>query len=129
MSSNKARNKSFLRILVQSLLASNIGYTVFLLPLLGYIFPKRIPLTLMNIIAFTVVDTMAGLFLAGLAYLFIKKAKLKKSSAFGISIVILWALYWIPASLKSLNLLMIGLDGLAALITWLVILVFQKIWK
>ena len=63
------------------------------------------------------VDTLAGLALGIFIYILSMKTKLNVNYASGASIIILWLLFWLPAATINFELLIIGLDGVAATIT------------
>jgi len=117
------------RILCQSVVASNVGYTLFLLLALGLIYPDRVPITIPNLVAFAAVDTVAGFVLGVLIYFLVKKTRIGAHWASGTAISLLWILYWLPAGSVSFDLLIIVLDGVAAVITWLVFIALYKTWK
>ena len=114
------------RTLCHSIIASNLGYTVFLLPVLGVIHPSRVPLTVANIAAFTIIDTLGGLLLGALIHFLIRKTGLRIYHAAGIPVFLLWLIYWLPASRKGIDLLVIVLDGAAAVITWLAFVILHR---
>ena len=105
--------KSTLNSLIKfSVLSANVGYTLFLFPVLGMLYPDKVPFTIVNILSFIVINSLAGLFL-GVCIHFLLKALIKSVvKAAGISIVFLWLLYWIPA-VNSLDMIVLCLDGVA----------------
>lgn len=119
--------KKILRLMGLSIAASNIGYTLFLFPLLGKLFPKRVPFNMANFLSFIVIDSVAGLLLGTLIYALIRKFKVSMSLASGLSVAVLWLLYWIPYAMGRFDPLIISLDGGAGLITWLSFTALHKI--
>ena len=108
---------NLVKLIILSILAANIGYTLFLMPVLGFIYPDKVPLSIVNIISFAVVNSLAGILL-GLSIHFLSKTFVKGVlKAAGLSIVMLWLLYWLPG-LKNLDIEILCLDGIAAFITW-----------
>jgi hypothetical protein len=117
------------RIFFRSVVTSNVGYTLFLLPALGLIYPDSVPLTIPNLAGFVVVDTMAGLLLGVLIYFLMRKTRIGAPYASGVAILLLWLLYWLPVSAVSLDLSILVLDGVAAIITWLAFMALYRSWK
>ena len=113
-------------MIFQSIIASNVGYTVFLLPVLGVIRPSRVPLTATNIAAFAAIDTLGGLLLGVLIYLLFRKTRMGIYWASGISVSLLWLAYWLPSVGKGIDFLIIALDGIAAFITWIVFIILYR---
>ncbi len=114
----------FRRLLPLSIVSVNIGYTGFLYPVLGILYPDRIPLTLYNLLAFIITDTLWGVILAFIIYLIIHLTKISPSKAILVSTTLLWLNFWMIALLSSGNILIhmdeaviLGTDGIAALIT------------
>ncbi len=114
------------KLILASILASNIGYTLFLLPTLNILYDDMVPLTIQNFMAFIMVSSMGGILLSLLIYLATHLLRLELKKAIIYSTLTLWLLYWIPTVLTSqrnasINLskmvTVISLDLVAALIT------------
>ena len=111
-----------------SIVSVNIGYTVFLFPLSGILYPDRVPLTVYSLLAFILVDTIWGIILAAIIYLVTRIAKMNLIKATTFSIALLWIIFWIisillarnPNIISMDNIIVIGIDGIAALITWII---------
>ena len=111
-----------------SIISVNIGYTVFLFPLLGILYPDRVPLTIYNLLAFILVDTIWGIILAAIIYLVMRIAKMDLVKATTFSIALLWIIFWIISIFSARNhniisidnIIVIGIDGIAALTTWII---------
>ncbi len=113
------------KLVLHSIMTVNAGYTAFLFPLLGVLYPDRVPLTFYNLLAFMLVDTVWGAILAVIVYLVARLARIGLARAITYSIVMMWTIFWftmIPSSggtITSLdNVIVVGADGVAALITW-----------
>lgn len=113
------------KLVLHSIMAVNAGYTAFLLPLLGVLYPDRVPLTFYNLLAFMLVDTVWGAILAVIVYLVARLARIGLARAITYSIVMLWTIFWFTTILSSWstitsldNIIVVGADGVAALITW-----------
>jgi hypothetical protein len=52
-----------LKLLTLSIVAANAGYTLFLLPVLGIVYPDKGPLILVNTIASAAINSLAGILL------------------------------------------------------------------
>ena len=117
--------RGLIKIIILSILASNIGYTLFLMPVLGTIYPNKVPLTLINILSFALIDSLFGIMLGISIFLLLKKKKYNAARSAGLSIVFLWLLYWLPM-IGNLKLEIFLLDGIAALLTWSVFILFHK---
>lgn len=114
------------KLILASILASNIGYTLFLLPTLNILYDDMVPLTIQNFMAFIMVSSMGGILLSLLIYLATHLLRLELKKAIIYSTLTLWLLYWILTVLTSqrnasINLskmvTVISLDLVAALIT------------
>lgn len=79
-----------------------------------------------NIASFMIIDSLAGILLGIIIYTIIQKTTIGLPLASGISVSVLWLLYWIPSVPGSMDLRIIGLDGVAACITWLSLTALDK---
>lgn len=122
----RKNRQMMIKIIFHSIIASNIGYTVFLLPVLGGIRPDRVPLTVVNIAAFAAIDTLGGLLLGVLIHFLLRKTSMNITFASGIPLFLLWLAYWLPASQKRIDLIVIVLDGAAAAITWMTFITLHR---
>ena len=118
----------FRRLLFLSMVSVNIGYTGFLYPVLGMLYPDRVPLTIYNLLAFIVADTAGGVILAFIIYLAICLMKIDLSKAIFASIILLWLSFWVIAFLSTGNIVIyideaviLCIDGVAALITFYIL--------
>ncbi len=118
----------FKRLLLLSIVSVNIGYTGFLYPVLGMLYPDRIPLTLYNLLAFIATDTLWGVILAFIIYLVMRLTKISLSKAILASIILLWLSFWVIALLSTENTVIymdeagvLCIDGVAALITFYIL--------
>lgn len=135
----------FKRLLLLSIVSVNIGYTGFLYPLLGILYPDQVPLTLYNLLAFITTDTLWGVILAFIVYLIVRLARINLSKAILISIILLWVSFWSIALLSTGNTaicmdeaVILCIDGIAALMTYCTLLKlvehyipktpFMKLW-
>ncbi len=117
------------RLIVFSIVSVNIGYTGFLFPLLGVLYPNRVPLTMYNLLAFIFIDTIWGIILATIIYFVIHIAKINLTKATMFSIGLTWTTFWLISILSTRdfnitsidNTMVIGVDGIAALITWIIL--------
>jgi len=112
-----------------SVLSVNFGYTFFLFPLLGILLPGSVPLTVYNLFAFMLVDSAWGVVLATVIYLLVHLTGMSLARATMFSIASLWTIFWL-VSLFSIggvgaialdHAVTVGIDGIAALITWLML--------
>ena len=126
------------KLILASILASNIGYTLFLLPTLNILYDDMVPLTIQNFMAFIMVSSMGGILLSLLIYLATHLLRLELKKAIIYSTLTLWLLYWIPTVLTSqrnasINLskmvTVISLDLVAALITLTTLTKLAKKYK
>ena len=117
----------FIKLLLLSVLSANIGYSLFLLPVLGILYPEKVPLSFINIIAFAGVDTAAGILLGIIIFVLDRKTRFKMEYSAGAAITFMWFLYWIPVAFTSFNLVIICLDGAAALFTWTSFIILDRI--
>ena len=106
------------KILIRCVAAANIGYTLFLFPVGAFLFPESVPFTIVNALAFFVLDSLAGLVLGLFILLLRRMFKVGLKAASGIALVFLWLLYWLPYLERNIDVLMLAYDGLAAGITW-----------
>ncbi len=117
----------FRRLVLSSVLSVNLGYTFFLFPLLGILLPDSVPFTVYNLLAFTLVDSVWGIVLGTIIYLLVRLTGMSLTRAVTFSIAALWAISWLTSILSTGDLgaitlsqvAIIGIDGVAALITWL----------
>jgi len=114
----------FKRLLLLSIVSVNIGYTGFLYPVLGMLYPDRVPLTPYNLLAFIATDTLGGIILAFVVYLVMRLTKISLPKAILTSITLLWLSFWVVAFLLTGNTMIyideaviLCIDGVAALIT------------
>ena len=121
------------KLVAISVVSANLGYTLFLFPLLSALYRDRVPFTTSNLVAFTVVDTLGGVLLAVLSYLAIRFGKMSTAKSITLSVALLWLAYWLTTvctagDLSSVyrNVTIICLDGLAALITWATLIILVK---
>ncbi|RLG64100.1 hypothetical protein DRO21_04725 [archaeon] len=119
----------FKRLVLFSVLSVNFGYTFFLFPLLGILLPGSVPLTVYNLFAFMLVDSAWGVVLATVIYLLVHLTGMSLARATMFSIASLWTIFWL-VSLFSIggvgaialdHAVTVGIDGIAALITWLML--------
>jgi len=112
-----------------SVLSVNFGYTFFLFPLLGILLPGSVPLTVYNLFAFMLVDSAWGVVLSTVIYLLVHLTGMSLARATMFSIASLWTIFWL-VSLFSIggvgaialdHAVTVGIDGIAALITWLML--------
>ncbi len=118
----------FRRLLFLSMVSVNIGYTGFIYPVLGMLYPDRVPLTIYNLLAFIATDTVGGVTLAFIIYLAIRLMKIDLSKAIFASIIFLWLSFWVIAFLSTGNIVIyideaviLCIDGVAALITFYIL--------
>ncbi len=129
----------FKKLMLVSIISVNMGYTLFLFPLLGVLYPKRIPFTINNLLAFTFVDTFWGILFATLIHTIsyvIKKVKINTSivRVTSLSIITLWIISWSisilsvsdPSKMTMDDIIIIGADGVAAIITGITFLALAK---
>jgi len=116
------------KLLFLSIVSVNLGYTGFLYPILGILYPDRVPLTLHNLLAFIITDTLWGIILAFIVYLIMRLTKISPSKAILVSITLLWLSFWMFALLSSGNsvictdeAVILGIDGIVALITYYIL--------
>ncbi len=121
------------KLVAFSIVSTNLGYTLFLFPLLSALYRDRVPFTASNLIAFTLVDTLGGVLLAMVSYLAIRVGKMSVTKSITLSVVLLWTAYWLTivcaaGGLSNLhsNVAIVCLDGLAALITWATLTMLSK---
>ena len=121
------------KLVAISVASANLGYTLFLFPLLSALYRDRVPFTTSNLVAFTIVDTLGGVLLAVLSYLAIRFGKMSTAKSITLSVALLWLAYWLTivctaGDLSSVygNVTIICLDGLAALITWATLIILVK---
>ncbi len=111
----------------------NVGYTLFLFPLLGMLYPSRVPLTLGNLASFIVVDSVWGVILALITYAVMRVTKTSLSKASLLSVILVWIVYWVPlvlvdgSGLVVDDLVILLLDFLAALVTWFTVLMLSRL--
>ncbi|RLG63452.1 hypothetical protein DRO02_06550 [archaeon] len=119
----------FKRLVLFSVLSVNFGYTFFLFPLLGILLPGSVPLTVYNLFAFMLVDSAWGVVLSTVIYLLVHLTGMSLARATMFSIASLWTIFWL-VSLFSIggvgaialdHAVTVGIDGIAALITWLML--------
>ncbi|MDH4272440.1 MAG: hypothetical protein OEW18_10765 [Candidatus Aminicenantes bacterium] len=113
-------------IWIQSVVAANVGYTLFFFPLGAFLFPERIPFTIPNALAFFALDSLAGMLLGLLILLLRRVLKVGLTAASAIAVVFLWLLYWLPDLKKNIDILMLACDGLAAAITWATLIFLSR---
>ena len=114
----------FKRLVLSSIISVNIGYTFFLFPLLGVLYPDRIPFKLYNLSAFILVNTMWGIILAVIVYFIVHIAKISLVKAITYSIASLWIIFWLILILSTSNtsttlldnVVIISVDGVSAFI-------------
>ena len=118
----------FKRLLLLSIVSVNIGYTGFLYLVLGMLHPDRVPLTLYNVLAFIVTDTLWGIILAFVVYLVMRLTRISLPKAVLASITLLWLSFWVIAFLSTGNTMIyideaviLCIDGVAALITYYIL--------
>jgi len=122
----------FRKLLISSIISTNIGYTLFLFPTLGMLYPNRVPLNLYNLAMFLLIDSFWGAILAIVIYFISRLSRLDIARASMLSILLLWILFWLLTISLSRNPIMIEniivvfLDGIAAFITWIALLKFVK---
>jgi len=77
----------FKKLVIVSILASNMGYTVFLFPILSSIYPNKVP-SAYNLVAFILIDNVYGVVPAMIIYLiiYICRIDIFKSIAFSIAL-------------------------------------------
>ena len=117
------------RLILFSIVSVNFGYTVFLLPLLNILYGKRVPLTMVNLIAFILVSTLGGVLLALVAYAIMRVARMSVVRSTAFSVLLLWVAFWISTICIAegvSEVLILCIDGLAALLTWLVLVTLLK---
>ena len=117
------------KLIVFSIISVNLGYTGFLFPLLSMIYKDKMPLTLFNLVAFILVDTISGVILAVMIHLtmYIGKMSIVKSITF--SIISLWVLFWLIAicMVRDLgDIVVICMDGFAAFLSWVALIGLTK---
>ncbi len=116
----------FRKLVLSSVLSVNLGYTVFLFPLLGVLYPSRVPFTIHNFIAFMLVNSAWGIILATVIYLLMHLKRMSLAKAIMFSIASLWITFWFISFLSTRNteaissdyVIITGIDGIAALISW-----------
>ncbi|MCD6428426.1 MAG: hypothetical protein J7L12_02275 [Desulfurococcales archaeon] len=113
------------KLLPSSVISVNIGYTCFLYPVLGLLYPDRVPFTASNLLAFTIVDSLWGVILALITYSVARVMRTSLIKAASISIASLWLIFWVIALLPTGSTgnpadraTILCVDGAAALITW-----------
>jgi hypothetical protein len=119
----------FKKLVVVSIISVNIGYTFFLFPILGSLYPGKVPLTLYNFLLFLLVDTIWGVVLASFIYSIIHLASVSLTKAIILSITLLWIVFWIisiiltkkPANISTEDIIIICIDGAAALISGIIL--------
>lgn len=112
--------------MLSSILSVNLGYTVFLFSLLGVLYPERVPFTIHNFLAFMLVDSAWGIILATVIYLLMRLTGMSLARAITFSIALLWITFWLISFLSIRNtevipsdyVMIVGIDGIAALISW-----------
>ena len=115
--------------MLSSIISVNIGYTFFLFPLLGVLYPDRIPFTLYNLSAFILVNTIWGIILAVIVYFIVHIAKISLVKAITYSIASLWIIFWLILILSTRNtsttlldnVVIISVDGVSAFIVWVIL--------
>ncbi len=119
----------FKRLLLVSIVSVNLGYTFFLFPVLGLLYPSRVPPTLSNLLAFIVIDTLWGILLAVIVYLMTRLPGISLSRAIILSILLLWMSFWLlPLLVEARTFPSLGsaiiacIDGVAALVSMSVML-------
>lgn len=124
----------FKKLVLSSIISVNIGYTFFLFPLLGVLYPDRIPFTLYNLSAFILVNTMWGIILAVIVYFIVHIAKISLVKAISYSIASLWIIFWLILILSTSNtsttlldnVVIISVDGVSAFIVWAILSKLSK---
>lgn len=119
----------FKKLVLSSIISVNIGYTFFLFPLLGVLYPDRIPFTLYNLSAFILVNTIWGIILAVIVYFIVHIAKISLVKAITYSIASLWIIFWLILILSTRNtsttlldnVVIISVDGVSAFIVWVIL--------
>ena len=119
----------FKKLVLLSIISVNLGYTFFLFPLLGVLYPDRIPFTLYNLSAFILVNTMWGIILAVIVYFIVHIAKISLVKAITYSIASLWIIFWLILILSTSNtsttlldnVVIISVDGVSAFIVWAIL--------
>ncbi|RLE95887.1 MAG: hypothetical protein DRJ55_00905 [Thermoprotei archaeon] len=119
----------FKKLVLLSIISVNLGYTFFLFPLLGVLYPDRIPFTLYNLSAFILVNTMWGIILAVIVYFIVHIAKISLVKAITYSIASLWIIFWLILILSTRNtsttlldnVVIISVDGVSAFIVWAIL--------
>ncbi len=115
------------KLIISAVVASNIGYTAFLLPVLHLVKLKEVPLNLANVLAFIIVSTVFGLIMALITSLLLKKLNLLASIS--VTVVAFWCAYWLPliavAGIADVRVLI--LDGVAALILWITMILMYRL--
>ncbi len=121
------------RLIVFSVVSANLGYTAFLFPVLSMLHGGRVPPTLLNFAAFVLVDTLGGVVLALVAYFAMRVGRISVIRSVTLSVALLWAAYWLiticlgrSADIHN-GLIVIFLDGVAAFITWVSLIVLIKL--
>ena len=111
------------KLALASVISANIGYTLLLLPLLNALYGRRIPLSPLNVAAFILVDSLGGVVIAILTYALTRTYGLRLAVASATSISVLWAAYWLVASLATgaVDVPVLCVDGLAAAVTWTIL--------
>ena len=124
----------FKRLVLLSIVSVNAGYTLFLFPVLGLLYPSRVPLTLSNLLAFVTTNTLWGILLAVVVYLVVRLTGVSLPRAITWSILMLWISFWLIPLLAGIDKLPLGLDdavvvcidGGAAILSMMVMLKLVK---
>jgi len=119
----------FKKLVIVSIISVNVGYTLFLFPILGFLYPNRVPLTLHNLVSFLFIDTIWGAVLATLIYSVAHIARIGFTKAIAISITLLWIAFWASSTIltgkftdvSTEDVIVICIDGVAALITGIIL--------
>ena len=114
------------KLVIFSIISVNLGYTALLFPLLGTLYPSKVPLTVHNLLAFLLTDTAWGIILALVIYTVTRITKVSLVRASTYSVVTMWIIFWVistlltgdPNATSTDNIIIIGTDGIAALVTW-----------
>jgi len=114
------------KLVIFSIISVNLGYTALLFPLLGTLYPSKVPLTMHNLLAFLLTDTAWGVILAMVIYALVRVIKISAIRASAYSIIVMWATFWIISTLLTGNLNVISLDditiisidAIATLVVW-----------
>ena len=114
--------KVIIKLIISAIIASNVGYTIFLLPILHLVKPIEVPLNLFNILAFTTVNTFSGLIVALITLLLLRKFSLLISIT--ITVTTLWCIYWLSIIIITsiVDVKVLILDAIAAFILWIVMI-------